>query len=97
MVNLTTDSDSKVDTPGMTETQLAIESVVKKVFAHYSISLWKCRTQFEIHLNVSCGGWGKLCHQWVAQNTSKHLRDGRRESYLLGALLLITGKLTDNF
>ena len=38
-IDLTKDSDCKVNTTGVTETQLAIERVIRKVFAHYSIPL----------------------------------------------------------
>lgn len=38
-IDLTKDSDCKVNTTGVTETLLAIERVIRKVFAHYSIPL----------------------------------------------------------
>ena len=38
-INLTKDPEADIDKVGLTQTQAAIERVIKKVFSHYSIPL----------------------------------------------------------
>jgi len=37
--DLSEDNEANIDTAGLTETQIAIERVIKKVFCHYSVPL----------------------------------------------------------
>ena len=72
MIDLSKDT-IRVEALDKSPTQLVLNSVIRKVFQHYSIPL---EITEPIHSKGNCRGWGRHCLNLVEQSASSSWRNG---------------------